>query len=424
MKNVSRNSIISICLCFCTTIALAQSSEKLRKEQERLETKIANTKTLLSKSKSSTENSLSALRLIENQISYRERLLKNYDDQIRGDELTVQRKEQQIVELNTRVDLLKDQYKELLIFAYKHRNKYSRLMFILTAKSYFEARKRNAYLRRIGELQKKQFVVIQQNKNLIAEQIDGVQKEKERKLQVVSEKKKERGAIEEDRLRKKEIYEQFKKEEEALLAQLRREEEDKRQLKSRIQAAIQKEIAEAEARRKKAEAEARANAANNTNNSSETTVVLKETKESKALSSNFASNKGKLPWPVSTGTITEHFGKNAHPTLKNVYTNNGGIDISAPKNAQVRAVFTGEITSVLNIPGAGKVVIIKHGNYRTVYSNLQDTYVTKGSKITTKKVIGSLLSKDGETVSVLHFEIHSVSGNSVTSLNPALWISH
>ena len=424
MKNVSRNSIISICLCFCTTIALAQSSEKLRKEQERLETKIANTKTLLSKSKSSTENSLSALRLIENQISYRERLLKNYDDQIRGAELTVQRKEQQIVELNTRVDLLKDQYKELLIFAYKHRNKYSRLMFILTAKSYFEARKRNAYLRRIGELQKKQFVVIQQNKNLIAEQIDGVQKEKERKLQVVSEKKKERGAIEEDRLRKKEIYEQFKKEEEALLAQLRREEEDKRQLKSRIQAAIQKEIAEAEARRKKAEAEARANAANNTNNSSETTVVLKETKESKALSSNFASNKGKLPWPVSTGTITEHFGKNAHPTLKNVYTNNGGIDISAPKNAQVRAVFTGEITSVLNIPGAGKVVIIKHGNYRTVYSNLQDTYVTKGSKITTKKVIGSLLSKDGETVSVLHFEIHSVSGNSVTSLNPALWISH
>jgi len=85
------------------------------------------------------------------------------------------------------------------------------------------------------------------------------------------------------------------------------------------------------------------------------------------------------------GTITEKFGKNPHPTLKNVSTNNRGIDITSPKNAQVRAVFDGVVTSVLSIPGAGKVVIIKHGNYRSVYSNLKDTYVTKGDVITTKK---------------------------------------
>lgn len=142
------------------------------------------------------------------------------------------------------------------------------------------------------------------------------------------------------------------------------------------------------------------------------------------LSKDFEGNKGKLPWPVAKGTITEGFGKNAHPTLKNVYTNNRGIDISAGKNAQVRAVFDGEVTSVLNIPGAGKVVIIKHGNYRTVYSNLQETYVSTGTKVTTKKIIGSLLSKSGETVSTVHFEIHKVSGSNVVCLNPSLWVAN
>ena len=122
--------------------------------------------------------------------------------------------------------------------------------------------------------------------------------------------------------------------------------------------------------------------------------------------------------------MTEGFGKNPHPTLDNVFTNNNGIDISSPKNAQVRAVFEGEVTSVLSIPGAGKVVIIKHGNYRTVYSNLQDTYVKSGSKVSTKQAIGSLLVSDGASVSVAHFEIHQVVGTLVQCLNPSLWVSH
>jgi murein DD-endopeptidase MepM/ murein hydrolase activator NlpD len=131
-----------------------------------------------------------------------------------------------------------------------------------------------------------------------------------------------------------------------------------------------------------------------------------------------------LPWPVEKGTITEGFGRNNHPTLPNVVTNNNGIDISAPKNAQVRAVFEGEVTSVLNIPGAGKVVIIKHGNYRTVYSNLQDTYVSAGSKVSTKQAIGSLLNKENSSVSLAHFEIHQVVGTVVNCLNPSLWVAN
>jgi murein DD-endopeptidase MepM/ murein hydrolase activator NlpD len=223
-----------------------------------------------------------------------------------------------------------------------------------------------------------------------------------------------------------------------LLSQLKEDEKKKENLKQKINSAIQKEIADTDTKRKKVEAEKEKKSTTTTSGAATTAstkpestttttttkkeTTLPETKESAALSKSFEGNKGKLPWPVDKGSITEGFGRNAHPTLENVFTNNNGVDISAPKGASVRAVFEGEVTSVLNIPGAGKVVIIKHGNYRTVYSNLQDTYVKIGSKVTTKQAIGTLLVTDG--LSLAHFEIHQVVGTTSQALNPSLWITH
>ena len=437
MKNVLIKSwIIFAAITLVASGCFAQTSDKLKKEQELLEKKIAVTKSLLDKTKTNTASSLNELKVIQNQISFRERLLKNYDDQIRGAELTVREKDAVILKLKEKVEALKIQYKKLLLYAYKHRNKYGKVMYIFASDSYNEARKRNKYLKRIAALQQKQFLVIRQNQKLTKEEIAKIQDEKQQKIIVLSEKKKERLEIEKDREKKEEVYQKFREEEEKLLAKLRQEEKEKELLRSRINAAIQKEIAEAEARRKKEEAAALAAAKakeakestvasepKEATTTSKPSIVLEETKEAAVLSKSFEGNKGKLPWPVATGTITENFGTNPHPTLKNVSTNNRGIDISAGKNAQVRAVFDGEVTSVLNIPGAGKVVIIKHGNYRTVYSNLQDTYVSIGSKVSTKKIIGSLLTKPNESFSVVHFEIHKVEGSNVICLNPTLWVA-
>jgi murein DD-endopeptidase MepM/ murein hydrolase activator NlpD len=132
-------------------------------------------------------------------------------------------------------------------------------------------------------------------------------------------------------------------------------------------------------------------------------------------------NRGRLPWPVEKGSITERYGTNPHPTLAGVVTNNNGIDITCPKNARVRSVFEGEVTSVFSINGAGKFVVIKHGAYRTVYGNMQETYVSVGSKVSSKQAIGSLLADDSG-VSTCHFEIHTVAGGMTKSLNPSLWI--
>ena len=417
MANVSKLLLVFLLASF--GVNGQSTSEKLKREQVRLERKISNTKSLLNKSKTNTQSSLSELRVIENQIVFRENLLKNYDNQIRGAELTIQKKQIEIESLNAHIAKLKAQYKRLLIYSYKHRNKYSKMMYVFTAESYNEALKRKKYLERIAEIQKKQFIVIQQNQALITTEISEIQKEKEYKQVVIVEKSQEKKAIEEDRLKQKEVYQKFKNQEADLITQLQAEERKKAVLRSKISAAIKREIAEAEARRKRAEATRKKN-----NPSVITTPDFAETKESARLSASFEGNKGRLPWPVDRGSITEKFGKNPHPTLKNVSTNNRGIDISSPKNAQVRAVFEGEVTSILNIPGAGKVIIIKHGNYRTVYSNLKDTYVTKGSKVATKKVIGSLLSKENQNMSLVHFELHKVSGSNVICLNPALWVTH
>ena len=445
MKSVN-NLVIGLLLVLNFNSFGQAISEKLRTEQARLEKKISNTKSLLDKTKNNTEESLNELRLIDNQIKFREELVTNFDNQVRGAEVKVIEKDSEIKELQQKLTRLKEQYKELLLYAYKHRNKYGKMMFIFSSTNYNEAIKRGSYLERISDIQNKQFLIIRQHQGLIKEEITSIEKEKQYKQKVLEEKRREKASIEKDKKKQELTYNKFKQEEGKLMSQLREDEHKKELLKQKINAAIKKEIADAEAKRKKAEKAAAAaeeakrksegsgssagtsSGSSNTskpNTTAEKTVVtFSETKESAALNKSFEGNKGKLPWPVDKGSITEGFGKNAHPTLEGVYTNNSGIDISSPKNAQVRAVFEGEVTSVLNIPGAGKVVIIKHGNYRTVYSNLQETYVKIGSKVTTKQAIGSLLIKENSTVSVAHFEVHQVVGSLVQCLNPTLWVSH
>ncbi len=437
---IASKLIFLVFILICGLSTAQTTAEKLKKDQEILLRKIANTKLLLDKTKSNSEASLNELKLIDNQVRFREELVQNFDKQVRNADYTIEKKDQQIKELVNKLAVLKSQYKKLVIYAYKHRNKFGKLMFIFSSDSYFEAIKRNKYLEKMADLQKKQFVIIRQHQGLISREIQEVKKSKSEKMLVLEEKKKEKESMIADKIKQERVYQQFKLEEDKLLAELKADEKKKQLISNEIEAAIRREIALAEERRRKeeaarakaaAEAAARAAAekkkanpkANPVAEKPKGEVAFKTTTESEILDRTFVANKGKLPWPVEKGTVTESYGKNAHPTFENVFTNNNGIDISAPKFSEIRAVFEGEVTSVLNIPGAGKVVILKHGNYRTVYSNLQNTYVKVGDKLNTKQSIGSLFVKPDFAVSVLHFEVHLVSGTGVQSLNPIHWIN-
>jgi septal ring factor EnvC (AmiA/AmiB activator) len=430
------------------------SSDKLKKEQQKLEKKISNTKVLLNKVKTNSQASLNELKLIDNQIKSREALVRVFDNQVRVAEIKMVEKKQEVKQLKARLVQLKKQYKSMLLYAYKHRNNYGKIMFILSSDNYNEASKRTKYLKKVAGIQKKQMALILQHRSLIHKELNQIKNEKETKSKALEEKKIEREQIAKDKVSKEKTFQKFKQEEQKLLAQLKEDERKKEELKQKINAAIRADIARQEAERARKEAEAlkkreadakkkkeqeelaRKNKEKEKGKTPTTTTtpektpekepeetkapVFVQTSEGSADGKNFESNKGRLPAPVSSGSIVESFGRNAHPTLPDVYTNNNGIDYACSKGANVRAVFEGEVTSVFSIAGAGKVVIIKHGNYRSVYSNLKETFVSIGSKVSTKQAIGSLMI-DGN-VSVCHFEIHQVVGGVPKCLNPQLWV--
>jgi septal ring factor EnvC (AmiA/AmiB activator) len=430
------------------------SSDKLKKEQQKLEKKISNTKVLLNKVKSSSQASLNELKLIDNQIKSREALVRVFDNQVRVAEIKMVEKKQEVNQLKARLIQLKKQYKSMLLYAYKHRNNYGKIMFILSSDNYNEASKRTKYLKKVAGIQKKQMALILQHRSLINKELNQIKEEKETKSKALEEKKIEREQITKDKFSKEKTYQKFKQEEQKLYAQLKEDERKKEELKQKINAAIRADIARQEAERARKEAEAlkkreadakkkkeqeelaRKNKEKEKGKTPSTTTtpektpekepeetkapVFVETSEGSVAGKNFESNKGRLPAPVSSGSIVESFGRNAHPTLPDVFTNNNGVDYACSKGANVRAIFEGEVTSVFSITGAGKVVIIKHGNYRSVYSNLKETYVSIGSKVSTKQAIGSLMI-DGN-VSVCHFEIHQIVSGVPKCLNPQLWV--
>jgi len=441
MKNV-----IKLCLLlFLTTLSYAQQDQQqLKKEQQKLEKRISNTKKLLNKVKNNSQASLNEIRLIENQIKTREALVHLFDNQVRSAEIKMVQKKLEVKRLIARLKQLKQQYRKMFLYAYKHRGNYNKAMFLLSSNDYNEALRRNRYLKKVAAIQQKQVALIKQHQELISKEINQIEDEKQIKELALEEKKLERAAIEKDKFKKEKSYEKFKKEEQALIAQLKEDEKKKIQLKKQIDAAIRADIAREKAREAARQAElAKANAAKpkpaeqtatqtaaspKTGGAKPATTAAPAPKvvatpvstEGAAIGRSFEANCGRLPWPVDNGSVTERFGRNYHPTLSGVEWNNNGIDITCNRGSRVRAVFEGEVTTVFSVPGAGKVVIIKHGAYRTVYGNLAETYVSVGSKVNTKQAIGSLLNDGG--VSICHFEVHQVVGVNPVTLNPSLWI--
>jgi septal ring factor EnvC (AmiA/AmiB activator) len=402
-----------------------QNPDNLKKEQRKLEKKISQTKSLLKKVQANTNNSLHEVRLLDNQIKSREALVRVFDSQVKMADIKILQKKQDVSRLKKRLVRLKDQYRKMLRFAYKKRNNTGRLMFLLSANTYQEAVRRNSYLKKVAHLQRRQVDLIKQHQSLIEREIDQIHTEKTEKELTLHEKKAEKEKIEADKQQKEKSYTKLKKEEEKLLVQLKEEEKKRKKIEGQIQSAILAEARKEEKRRKEKEnvKATTPTEANKTPAKTSTPTYKPEnlSSEGAIAGKNFESNKGGLPSPVSNGTITSRFGRNAHPTLRDVYENNNGIDISCSAGSTVRAVYDGEVSSVFSIAGAGKVVIIKHGNYRSVYSNLSSVSVSVGQEVSSKQSIGTLITEGN--ISTLHFEIHSVSGINTTPLNPSVWLS-
>jgi septal ring factor EnvC (AmiA/AmiB activator) len=390
------------CTLFTALDSHAQtSSSDLKKKRKEIQNKINYTNKLISESRSDQRMSQTELILINQRIALRQEKINTIGYEIAQLNTQVDELNSVIEAMESDMTTLKKRYASMVVFAYKNRDQNDRLLYIFAATDISQAYARLKYMQEYAEARKEQLVAIGVYRNILAGQVTDLEEKKQdrKALQMLELTDKESLAL--DKVEQQQTLTGLMGKENQLRSKLHQQEKEKEKLNQAIAYAIKKEI-EAEKAKNKG--------------------VFRLTPEARLVSENFEKNKGRLPWPVERGLITSTFGDHAHPTIPGLKVKNNGIDISTNKGSLVRAVFDGEVISIIVISGAGKTVMLKHGGYYTTYSNLKDVKVKKGDKVEVKDLLGTLLT-DIDNKTVAHFEIWAVdSSGALKKENPTLWI--
>lgn len=398
--------------------AFAQSKKELEKKKKQIHKDIEYTNKLLSQTRKSKTASLSQLITLNKKISYRSELIGTIHSEIRSVDGQITYTNSQIDSILTRMDELKKHYADLLYFAYKNQGALSRLSFIFSASDFNQAYQRLKYLQQLSEYRIHQRNLIRQLADSLSEkkqQLAGVKKDK---TQLLSVQEKEKKNLSKEKKEQISMVNTLASREKKLKADLKEKQKLEAKLNRLIENAIRKEIEAAQmAAKKKAASTATASANTKKPKVESTPYVLSATPESIRLSNAFENNRGLLPWPVEQGFISSSYGKHAHPVWRDVTVNNSGVDINSSRGAKVRTVFEGKVTKVIVIMNK-YAVIVQHGEYFTVYSNLQDVSVKSGDVVATKQVIGTVQTDD-EGKSEVHLEVWKGSSKQ----DPEGWIA-
>ena len=401
-----------------------KSSSQLKKDKQKIEQEIANTQSLLKKTEKNQKASLQQIAVLRQQISNREKLITALNDEI------LQMEEQQalnqdlIQNLQKKLDYMKADYAQVVYMAYRNRRLMDKVTFILAADDFSQMFRRMRF-----------YTVFSQNVRVQSEKIAKTQEElkqkneeiialKEAKLRLLSGKETEIKQLESDRRQKTKNAEQLKKQSQQLTAELKKKQAQRKSIETAIKNAIAAEVAAANAKRaaankgKSSSGSTSTASKGNTSTNPRATATVSLTPEEMTLNNSFINNKGKLPWPVVKGAKVSDFGHYPHPDVPSVMVENHGIDIMVDAGTPARAVFDGEVTAILDIMGT-KVVMVRHGEYITVYQNLASVNVKKGSKVTTKQNIGTIAKNASSNTYELHFEVWKNNSN----LNPNDWLA-
>lgn len=410
MNLASRRIHILLIGCFLTVFSVVaqKKSENLKKQEREIQKKIENTKALIKSARSTQQITIAELGIINRQIAYREELINNLSFQMRQVDREIAESQKIISSLESDLDRLKEEYAKMVQYAFKYRHSDYKLMHIFSANSFSEAYFRAKFIEQYSAHRKRQaekITATQEDLKQKIAQLDAVKKEKQHLL---GQQAGEKQNFVKDKDMQQQSLQKLKTQEQKLLAELKEQERKRKELAAKIKKAIEEEM--------------KPKVTTSASGAKTTAAGFSFTPEVNLQSKNFETNKGRLPWPVEKGEITGFFGIHKHEIVKDADVENNGIDISTTKSAEVRAVFDGTVTSIIIIPGGGKVIMISHGAYRTVYSNLQEIYVSKGDKVTAKQKIGKLLPKEGTEISESHFELWKITADGPKKENPGNWI--
>lgn len=378
-----------------------QTKEELQNERQRTLNDIKLTNELISKSKRAQQSTQGELELLNKQIQLRKDLMRSISREVNRLEKDINVNKETIRQKEEELKALKEEYGKLIYLAYKNNSGYDKMMYIFASDDFYQAWRRMRYLKDVAAYRQEQSTEIVETKALLVKKNEEIESQKKDKLILLDEQKSEQASLDKDRKSKESALAELKSDEKGLKDKLKTYERKQRELNQ----AIEKLIAEELKRNRKADAP----------------PGFSLTPEEELSASNFTQNKGKLPWPVERGVVTSSFGTHAHPILPGIQVTNNGIDIATESQAMVRALFEGEVSGIIEIPGQGLALVLKHGSYRTVYSNLKEVMVAKGQMVETKQRIGVLI--DGEGRSEAHLEIWQVTSEGMKKLDPSTWIA-
>lgn len=390
--------IITVFLCILSQVVKGQES---REEIEKLKIKalgeIEYANQILEETQGKKEASLNDLKIISHLIEKRKEYVREMENESHEITLLISENTVRNELILKQITEIKNNYERIIINEYKNRRRNYLLMYILAAENINQAYKRLRYnkiyrayqKREIETLEKLNKELDERNKNL-----EALYKEKEENIKNTNE---ENNKIKEEANNKNIVIERLKRREKELKEEIKSKEAIAKKLEEQLKAIIEEESRRAG------------------NELLETTL----TPEERVISDEFVKNKGKLPWPTSRGIVTGTYGENDYPDYKSVKIIHGGIHISTVSGTEVYAIFEGKVSEVFRIPGENYTVLIKHGEYYTVYHNLINVKVTKGQKINAKQLIGNVYTDNVKGESILYFQVWK----EIEAINPEEWLS-
>ncbi len=387
--------------------ANSQSRKELEQRKQKLQREIDDTNKQLTETAKNKKLTAAQVDALRKKIRLRQELINTINNEMESLNREINTTSGEIKTLEGRMTQLKSEYANMVRFAQRNKSSYQRMMFVFASEDFNQAYKRLRYLQQYSEHRRHQAGLIDSTKLQLDVKRQQLEVQRSQKAVLKESEQKQKNILEQDKREQDRNLANLQDREKKLKKQLADKQRAKRKLDNAIDALVRKEI---DAAKKKATAEGKKNVTSSN--------VFTLTPEAAKLSSGFATNKGKLPWPVEKGRISGRFGDHPHPELKGIMIKNNGVDIRTSPGSSARAIFDGEVSGVINIPGSQSAVIVRHGEYLTVYSNLQSVFVKKGDKVKTMQSIGKVFTDPDENTAEVHLEVWK----GTTKLDPALWL--
>ena len=390
---IKRNILILIVAALALLPAYGESVKELQNKQKKLQQEIEQTNKMLNQTKKDEKATLNKLQLLGKNIQNQKQLIRTLDNEIvalneQMNELSMTRDSLQKI-----LEGYKNDYATMVRQSHFARVQQSPLLFLLSSDSFQQLARRARYLQEFAHYRQQQVKRIENTQAEIDIQNDLLQANKNDKQTALSARKREQENLKRDERKQQNMLNQLKSKEKNLTKQINQKQKKVNELNRKIDEMIRKQAEKA----------------------SKTTL----TKEQQLIAGGFEANKGRLPWPVEKGMISGHFGKQQHPVYAQVIMDNKGIYLQTVAGAKARAVYKGEVTSCFMVGGT-YAVIVQHGNYRTVYSNLSQLNVKQGDMVETKQTVGTIFTDpEQDQKTELYFQVYK----DRDIQNPELWIA-